>query len=124
MIHVRRCFAVILAIFLLTATAFAEDANVTGTWSLDVETPKGIQVSKLTLAQQGGIVTGTYDGVLGKLPVKGTIKGKLLSVDMHAKGKDYEFPVNYTAIFDGATAKGTMTMGKNGTRPFLAKKIS
>lgn len=61
--------------------------NVAGVWNCRVETPNGTGEPTLTLTQHGHALSGTYDGLLGKLPIAGRIDDHAVSFTLEG---DYE----------------------------------
>jgi hypothetical protein len=115
----RRMFVISLAaIGALASVAFAEDANITGTWAMSVESPAGTGSPKFTLKQSGTEVTGTYQGALGEAPVTGTVKGKDVMLEFTASGMN----VKYFGTVEGDTMKGKVSLGDFGEGTFTGKK--
>ncbi len=57
-------------------------ASVDGTWDVTVNSPMGAQSIKLTLASEGGVVTGMLAGAMGSTPVKnGKVDGDNVSFE-------------------------------------------
>ncbi|MFV8227053.1 hypothetical protein ACNKXV_13975, partial [Christiangramia aquimixticola] len=49
--------------------------DLTGTWTVDVQTDMGSGNPTFVLKQEGEKITGTYSGSLGDSQVTGTLKG-------------------------------------------------
>jgi hypothetical protein len=117
--------AAITAMFLVIAsptTAHAADnANVAGTWNLQVETPNGTGTPTVVLKQDGANLTGTYKGRMGENELKGTIDGNNIkwSVTFHPQGG--EMSIEYKGTVDGDTMKGTVS-SPMGEATFTGKK--
>lgn len=98
--HITR----LMAWSVLSAALLAEPAKVAGTWNvtLELETVKGHPV--LTLKQDGGKVTGTYEGRYGPSALEGTVKEKVIqfAVTMVAEG------MQTTGLFEGTVDGDTM----------------
>src|SRR5258707_392536 len=104
-----RSLALIL-LFTLSAVA----ADITGTWSFQVETDVGSGAPKFVLKQEGGKLMGTYSGALGEASVTGTVKGLDVTIEFNAGaaivyvGKLDESGKSMTGTCDlGGQAKGT-----------------
>lgn len=100
----------------------ADEANVTGTWQMEVQTAQGAGSPKFTLEQKGEDVTGTYAGQLGEAPVKGTVKGNAVELNYTVSGGGMELAVKYAGTVEGDTMKGTVSLGDLGEGTFTGKK--
>jgi hypothetical protein len=116
----RRWLIASLAVALAPAGAWA--ADVTGDWTMWVETQVGTGSPSFRLEQEGEVVSGTYKGQLGEAPVTGTVKGNdiVLSIKVNAQGT--ELVVTYTGTVDGSTMKGKVVLGDLGEGTFSGKK--
>lgn len=103
---------------LLPLLAAGADQDVTGTWSMVVESPQGSGTPTFTLTQEGETITGTYEGFFGEAPVTGTMKGDevTLSIEVTAQGQDVK--VDYVATVDGDTMAGKVVFGEFGEATF------
>lgn len=112
----------IAAVGAMAASAFAADANITGTWNMTVETPAGAGSPTFILKQSGKDVTGDYQGALGQAPVTGTVNGNdvALKFTLNAGGSD--MVVTYTGTVDGNTMKGKVSLGELGDGTFTGQK--
>ena len=99
---------------ILPLTATAADQDVTGTWTMAVETAMGSGSPTFTLEQDGETITGTYEGLFGKEPVTGTVEGDrvTLSIEVTAQGQDMK--VDYVGTIDGDHMTGKVTFGELG----------
>ena len=104
------------------ATTWAADANVTGNWTMTVETSQGSGTPTFTLKQEGKAVTGTYKGSLGEAPVTGTIEGANITLKYNIAAQGVELVVTYTGTVEGATMKGKVVLGEFGEGTFSGKK--
>jgi hypothetical protein len=106
----------------MASSAFASDANITGTWNMTVETAAGAGSPTFTLKQSGKDVTGDYQGALGQAPVTGTVNGNdvALKFTLNAGGSD--MVVTYTGTVDGNTMKGRVSLGELGDGTFTGQK--
>lgn len=132
MVRAFRSFALftavaITAIFLVIASPIsasaADNANVAGTWNLQVETPNGTGTPSVTFKQDGGSLTGTYKGRMGESELKGTISGNDIkwTVTLHPQGG--EMNIEYKGTVDGDTMKGTVSSAM-GEATFTGKKAA
>ena len=63
----------LIAVALFAIAALA--ADISGTWSADVNLDAGSGTATFVLKQAGDQITGTYSGALGDAKVTGTVKG-------------------------------------------------
>lgn len=105
------------------ASAAADNANVAGTWNLQVETPNGTGTPSVTFKQDGGTLTGTYKGRMGESELKGTINGNDIkwTVTVHPQGG--EMNIDYVGTVDGDTMKGKVS-SPMGEATFTGKKAA
>ena len=82
----------------------APGVNVTGTWSVTLQSTGG--VTSLQLTQSGTSVTGTFDGI----PSSGTFDGNTLSLSGSSGAVSY----TATAQVVGDTMNGTLNVNNNG----------
>jgi hypothetical protein len=121
--YLRRWLVTAAAALAFVATgAFAADANVTGEWTMTVETQAGTGNPHFSLKQEGGKVTGTYKGQLGEAPVTGTVKGNELALSIKISAQGQELNVTYTGTVEGDTVKGKVSLGELGEGTFTGKK--
>ncbi len=106
----------------LFAAAAALAADVSGTWALSVESPRGVRESTLTLTQNGEELTGTLKGQRGETPVKGTLKGNALELNYTLEMQGTALDVKYTGTVDGSAMNGTVDFGGMGEGKFTGTK--
>lgn len=120
---VRRLFvAAAAALSLVGVAALAADANVTGEWTMTVETQAGSGTPTFSLKQEGTNVTGSYKGQLGEAPVTGTVSGNEVTLKYNVEGQGQSMTVTYTGTVDGNTMKGKVVLGDFGDGTFTGKK--
>jgi len=110
------------AVGTVASVAFAADANVTGTWTMNVETQAGTGTPTFTLTQKGTDVTGNYKGTLGEAPVTGTVKGNDVTLKYTINAQGMELAVTYTGTVEGDSMKGKVSLGDLGEGTFTGKK--
>lgn len=111
-----------LAMVAMASSAFAADANITGTWNMTVETAAGPGSPTFTLKQSGKEVTGDYQGALGQAPVTGTVNGNSVALKFTINAAGSELTVTYTGTVDGNTMKGKVSLGELGDGTFTGQK--
>src|SRR6266540_1707691 len=98
-----------------------EKIDVTGAWSVTVETEAGSGNPSFTFKQEGEKLTGRYKGLLGEFDVTGTVKGDKIEFSFKATGQ-VEGSVNYAGTTDGKTMKGKVSLAGLGEGTFTGKK--
>lgn len=97
-------------------------ADVTGTWTMMVETQAGSGSPTFTLTQKGEAITGTYKGQLGEAPVTGTLKGSDLMLEFKVDLQGQSLTVTYTGKVDGNSASGKVQLGQFAEGTFKGTK--
>ena len=107
-----------VAALLPSLAAGADPQDVTGTWTMAVETAMGSGSPTFALTQEGETVTGTYEGFFGEVPVAGTVEGDgvTLSIEVSAQGQDMK--IDYVGTVDGDTMTGKVVFGDFGEGTF------
>ena len=106
----------------LTLTQTAGAADVSGTWTMEVQTPAGSGKPTFILAQKGGEISGTYKGQLGEVPVTGTVKGDDIVLNYKANAGGNELHVTYTGKVEGNSMSGKVKLGELGEGTFKGTK--
>jgi hypothetical protein len=103
------CLAVLGLLASATFIQAAEKSkvNVTGKWSMVVETSQGSGTPTFTLKQDGNKLTGTYSGFFGEAPVTGTVKGNDVEIKYTMRGS----LTIYKGKVDGNKIVGTVDIG-------------
>ncbi len=95
-------------------------ADISGTWSADVELDAGSGTATFVLKQTGDTLSGSYSGALGEAKVTGSVKGD--EVEWRFESPDAG-KVVYKGKLDGASKiKGTVEYGALGKGSFTAAK--
>lgn len=98
-------------------------ADVSGAWSLTVETGQGTGTPSVTFKQDGEALTGTYSSqFFGEQPVKGTVKGNGITFGFTATLEGNAIPVTFTGTVDGDAMKGDIAFGDFGGGTFTGKR--
>src|SRR5215475_6029611 len=98
-----------------------DKTDVTGSWSVTVETEAGSGNPSFTFKQEGEKLTGRYKGMLGEFDVTGMVKGDKIEFSFKATGQ-VEGSVNYAGTTDGKTMKGKVSLAGLGEGTFTGKK--
>jgi hypothetical protein len=98
-----------------------DKTDVTGAWSVTVETEAGSGNPSFTFKQEGEKLTGRYKGLLGEFDLTGTVKGDKIEFTFKATGQ-VEGVVSYAGTTDGKTMKGKVSLAGLGEGTFTGKK--
>jgi hypothetical protein len=97
-------------------------ANISGTWTLSVETPMGARDMKLVATQAGEALTGNIESPRGAMPITGTVKGNAVAFMMKVNAQGTEMQIDYAGTVEGDAMKGTAKFGEFGDGTFTGKK--
>jgi hypothetical protein len=95
--------------------------DVTGAWSVTVETDAGSGNPSFTFKQEGEKLTGKYKGMFGETDLTGTVKGDKIEFSFKVSGQ-IEGVMTYTGATDGKTMKGKVGLAGVGEGTFSGKK--
>jgi hypothetical protein len=120
----RRAFSLVFVsvMFLGAAVAAMAQTNVTGSWTLTVETQGGSGSPTFEFKQAGEELTGTYKGQFGESPLKGTVKGNEIKFTIKIDAQGQALEIQYEGTVDGSTMKGKVKLGELGEGTFTGKK--
>lgn len=97
-------------------------ADLSGAWDVTVDIGGNTGNPVITLKQDGNNLTGTYEGMLGKAPIKGIVDGSQVRFEFAAAYDGNKFNVVYTGTVDGNSMKGSIDFGGQAEGTFTAKK--
>jgi hypothetical protein len=110
-----------LALALFSVVAYA--ADISGTWTAQVETDAGSGTPTFVFKQTGEELSGTYSGQLGEAKLTGTVKADKAVWSFEVSPGGDAIKVTYTGTLDGdAKMKGTIDFGSLGKGTFTATK--
>jgi hypothetical protein len=95
--------------------------DVTGAWSVTVETEAGSGTPSFTFKQEGEKLTGRYKGLLGEADLTGTVKADKIEFSFKVSGQ-VEGVVTYAGATDGKTMKGKVSLAGLGEGTFSGKR--
>jgi hypothetical protein len=111
-------FALVL-LFTCAGTLQAQDKiNVSGSWTMSVETDMGSGSPAFTLKQEGEKITGTYTGQLGDSQVTGTLKGNVIHLEFSIQGN----LITYDGTASSTEMSGKVKLGEMASGTFSGKK--
>jgi hypothetical protein len=116
-----RLLSAAAALVLFLSMSTSAQGNLSGAWDLNINGPQGPITAAAALKQDGEAVTGTIDSPAGTVPVKGTLKGKTLSISFSIDGPQGPLDVKVNGEVEGDAMKGMIDFGM-GTADFTAAK--
>jgi len=93
-------------------SAQAGGVNISGDWSVTVETSGGSGNPSFTFKQDGEKLTGTYKGQFGEAPLTGTVKGSDISFTIKVNAQGQDVTIVYTGKIENKDSmKGDVKLG-------------
>jgi hypothetical protein len=96
--------------------------DVTGTWTMAVETAAGSGTPTIVLKQAGETLTGHYSGQLGETDLTGTAKGSAVEFGFDISVQGTALHVTYAGTVDATSMRGAVKLGDLGEGTFTGKK--
>jgi hypothetical protein len=103
------------------APSAGDKIDVTGSWSVTVETDGGSGNPSFTFKQEGEKLSGKYKGLFGESDLTGTVKGDKIEFSFKVSGQ-IEGTLSYSGSTDGKTMKGKVSLAGMGEGTFSGKK--
>jgi len=101
----------------------AGGTNVTGEWSVTVETSAGSGNPSFTFKQEGEKLTGMYKGQFGESPLTGTVKGSDINFSIKISAQGQDLTIVYTGKVESKDSmKGKVVLGELGEGTFTGKR--
>jgi len=97
--------------------------DVSGTWELTSQSPRGERTSEMTIEQDGDKITVTMPGFRGdEMTGEGTVNGNEITWKFEISTQRGDMTITYTGTVDGNTISGQAQMGDFGEMEFTATK--
>ncbi len=113
----------LVALSLGAAEAAAQEADLTGTWNLEVVTGQGSGNPTMVLEQNGNTITGTYESaLLGNAEVSGTLEGNEFTISFTVNAQGQSAPVTYTGTVEGDSMSGQFDLAGMAGGPFTGTR--
>ena len=123
--------AALAATFAIAAPAAAQD--VSGTWEISWEIPRGAQTVSFTFAQAGSVLTGSAEMTMGRSGggggrtrigeiSDGKVEDGNISFSLVMGGGQRSFTMSFDGAVDGDEMKGVVTNPRGGGNPFTGKR--
>jgi hypothetical protein len=107
----------------LLAAVLALAADLTGSWTAEVETSAGSGSPSFVFRQEGEKLTGTYSGALGEAKLEGTVKGDNVEFSFKVAPQGESITVVYKGKLESPTAmRGTVSFAGLGEGTFSARR--
>ncbi len=103
---------------------FALAVDVSGTWEMVIQTPRGDErTSEMKIEQDGEKITVTMEGFQGnEMKGEGAIKDNKIEWNVTISTPRGDFSISYTGTVEGDTMSGEAQMGDFGSMEWTAKK--
>ncbi len=113
-----------LGILVLTGlTLYALSIDVSGTWEITTQSPRGERSSEMTIEQNGDNIKVTMTGMRGnEMQGEGTVKDSKIEWTVSISTQRGDFTISYRGTVEGNTMSGQAEMGDFGTMDWTAKK--
>jgi len=125
-LHQHRIVQIIFPSLILFAVlgipSRADDTDVSGLWSLKVESAQGTANPTISLRQDGQKISGVYQGRLGEAPLEGQINSRSIKFTVSLKFQDQPILVKYTGTVEGDAMQGSVEFGDAGSGRWSAKR--
>jgi hypothetical protein len=118
----KNLLSLLVVVFMLTGSAYAQGADAGGTWDVTFTTPNGPMAVALTLKRDGEKLSGTIAGPQGEVPVQGTQKDKTVAVNFSVQTPNGPFAITMNGNQDGDAISGTMDFGGQGQAEWNGKR--
>jgi hypothetical protein len=97
--------------------------SISGTWDLSVTFGERSTQPVAHIKQDGTKLSGTYTGLMGTVPIQGTVNGTDIIFKVAIKSGKETVTLTYNGtIVDKASMNGTLTFGQLGEGTWTAKK--
>jgi len=106
-----------------SAAPQAGATNISGEWSVTVETSGGSGTPTFTFKQDGETLTGTYKGQFGESPLTGTVKGADIKFTIKINAQGQDLTIEYAGKIESKDSmKGTVKLGEIGEGTWTGKR--
>jgi hypothetical protein len=97
--------------------------NITGEWSVTVETSAGSGSPSFTFKQEGEKLTGMYKGQFGESPLTGTVKGADINFTIKINAQGQDLTIVYSGKIESKDSmKGKVALGELGEGTWTGKR--
>ena len=89
----------------------AQNADVTGTWSMMFQTPQGAVPAQMIVRKDGDRLVGSISSDMGQAELEAAVKDKAFTIGFAMNGASGSFNVAMNGTIDGDAMKGTFDAG-------------
>lgn len=112
-------FIAVILFLLIGFSVKAQNAiNVSGNWTMEVQTDAGSGSPTFVLKQEGEKITGSYTGQLGESAVTGTLKRNVIHLEFSIQGN----LITYDGTASSTEMEGKVNLAEMATGTFKGKK--
>lgn len=119
--RVSQALAATLVLAFWGAAAPVAAQSVAGRWLFDVALDAGSGQATFEFVVEGNNITGTYGGVLGELPITGSIEGNVLRIEFDSPDAG---EIRFDGVLEGDTLEGTCEYGALGAGTFIGRRAA
>ena len=117
-----RFITIVFTLLLSSIAAFAGD--VSGSYTIAIETPNGNLDATLTMKQDGDKITGSVTSQLGESPIVGTANENDVAFTMTLDRDGQSQVLKYSGKVEGDKISGSIDVGGQGELKFSGSKKS
>lgn len=122
--HVVRSLLLAVGVIALPVFVGAQAAptSVAGDWNASMNTPGGVRPMKLVLTVDGETLTGVVKREAGDVPLKGTVKGNVVTFTYSVDYNGNALALTVTMTVAGDAMQGTVSFGGQAEDVFTATR--
>src|SRR5215468_783977 len=106
--------SIAFALTLLLTPALAQ-ADMSGEWAIEFNSPQGPQEFTMYVQQQGPRLSGRLTSEYGEFPLRGSIDGNAFTITWSMPDGGRELDITFTGKVEGDNMTGTAKLGNRGT---------
>ena len=96
--------------------------SIDGNWEVSISTPMGEQKATVSLAADGGKLTGKIDSAMGSQEFEGTVDGNTVAFDFDITSP-MPMTLKVSATVEGDNINGNVGLGMFGSAPLTGKRV-
>ena len=106
-----------------TGLAAQDAVDVSGAWTLAVESPNGAGTRDVVFAQDGAALTGNISSTRASGPFTGTVTGNEITFVATVQMDSGPFIITYAATVSGDSMEGIIDFGSYGGGTFTGQRV-
>ena len=116
----KKLLSAAVALALLATAGWVQAGELTGTWTLSINTPRGLQHPTLVVAKEGDEYSGVYNSLSGPIDIETiAFDGSAFSFPMTISIPIGDIEVRYIGTIEGDDMVGS-AQSPRGAVPFTA----